>query len=128
MTEMPGNPYIKNAEYVDRDPQIRLVDAVLALTWEVRTQNLIACSQKVYIRDSPDQIRERLGEKGVGTPTPTTATVPLIPLLNDVLHDKLMRWETYTTSSRDTIAIDGLIDLPEISAAIIEALEEAGRL
>lgn len=39
---LPGNPHIKNAEYIDRAPEIRLIDATLALAHEQRTANLIA--------------------------------------------------------------------------------------
>lgn len=40
--------------------------ASLANADELRMQNLIACSQKVYIRDSPDAIRKHFGEEALG--------------------------------------------------------------
>lgn len=79
MTEpMAGNPHYAEAAKVARYYEQRLVQedadvialgvmsATLALAFEQRTANLIACSQKVYIKDSPDEIRHRLGENPLG--------------------------------------------------------------
>lgn len=63
MTElMPGNGNYYGANHPNMTPEEQLVEAVLAVAFELRTANLIACSQKVYLRDSPDMIRERMGE------------------------------------------------------------------
>jgi len=39
---MSENPHIANAEYIDRAPELRLIDATLALAYEQRTANMIA--------------------------------------------------------------------------------------
>jgi len=39
---IPGNPYLANAEYFDRSPELRVIDATLTLAYEQRTANLIA--------------------------------------------------------------------------------------
>ncbi|ALY10578.1 hypothetical protein FDH86_gp043 [Arthrobacter phage Tank] len=42
--------------------------ATLALAKEQHAANLIACSQRVFIRDAPDAIREHFGEAPLGAP------------------------------------------------------------
>ncbi|UOK18366.1 hypothetical protein SEA_BRUHMOMENT_50 [Arthrobacter phage BruhMoment] len=37
------------------------VEATLALAFEQRTANLIACASKVYVPGANDQVKERLG-------------------------------------------------------------------
>jgi hypothetical protein len=41
--------------------------ATAAMAEELRIQNLIACSQRVFIRDAPDAIREHFGEAALGS-------------------------------------------------------------
>lgn len=111
MTEhFPGNPYATEIEKGHVHPDIASVYATLALAWEQRTANLIACSQKVYVRDSPEQIRERLGE-GVGTPTPSPE------------DDQ----STFNIVLRELEKFD--IDFPSpVAVNICAALREAGHL
>jgi hypothetical protein len=55
---MNGNPHYKNAVYIDRDVQLRQVDALLVIAHELRTANIIA------LQSTPgwlDDARARLG-------------------------------------------------------------------
>lgn len=123
MTAMKGNPHYAETrtlmvraehasgpELADALGRAAQVEAMLALAWEQRTANLITCSQKVYIRDSPEQIRERLGE-GVGGTTP-------LPNPDQ---------STYNIVLRELEKYD--IDFPSpVAVQICEALGREGRL
>jgi hypothetical protein len=74
---MQGNPHISNAEYIDRAPELRIIDSTLALAFEQRTANLIAAfgqlnydaEEESFLGERLDgyeiakQIQERLGLK-----------------------------------------------------------------
>jgi hypothetical protein len=59
---IPGNPYIRNAEYIDRAPEIRAIDATLALAHEQRTANLIAYQANVERSYQNTLTRARSGQ------------------------------------------------------------------
>lgn len=129
-TTMPGNPHIRNAEYIDRAPEIRLIDATLALAFEQRTANLIACSQKVYIPGSPDAIRERLGDNARGVEAPTPFPEKWKQVIVAALHEALSP-HCYTKPYDDAdtpgdlaeYGVDGMLDLNEVAGRIYAALE-----
>lgn len=107
-----------------------LVQATLAVAFEQRTANLIACSQKVYIRDSPDAIRERLGEKslGVEAPTPDQQVDRMVAALHKALSPHCYTKPYDEADSPGDVAeygIDGQLDLRETARKVLDALAEA---
>jgi hypothetical protein len=61
MTEkMPGNPYIRDAEYIDRAPEIRIIDAMMVVAFELRTANILAAQATP---DWLNEARKRMGEQ-----------------------------------------------------------------
>lgn len=128
-THMPGNEHYYKA-LRHEDAMAELVQATLALAFEQRTANLIACSQKVYIRDSPDAIRERLGETpmGVEAPTPDQQVDRMVAALHKALSPHCYTKTYDEADSPGDVAeygIDGLLDLREVARQVLDALAEA---
>lgn len=109
--------------------------ATVALAFEQRTANLIAAQA------TPgwlDEVRGRLGHptppiKDFTTnrgrtpdplPNPDLSTASII---EEAIIENLKRWMT-DISTPGTLAIDGIIDLRELSGKIASALEKEGRL
>lgn len=132
---MPGNPHIEAMLKLGDIPVERaLVMATLALAHEQRTANLIACSQKVYIRDSPDAIRERLGEKalGVEAPTPDEHAVDMEARMVAALHKALSPicytkpYDVDDTPGDITdYGVDGVVNLQQIAARVLDSIAES---
>lgn len=74
-------PYMKPGTYINvgfregdpvppglEDTHLAKAHALTAIAEELRMQNLIACSQRVFIRDAPDAIRQHFGEAPLGAP------------------------------------------------------------
>ena len=59
---MSENPHIPNAEYIDRAPELRLIDATLALAYEQRTANLLALHAALRERRDNRQALDLLTE------------------------------------------------------------------
>lgn len=126
---MQGNPHYREA-LRHEDAMAELVQATLAVAFEQRTANLIACSQKVYIRDSPDAIRERLGEKslGVEAPTPDQQVDRMVAALHKALSPHCYTKPYDEADSPGDVAeygIDGQLDLRETARKVLDALAEA---
>lgn len=126
---MAGNPHYDAAIRAQTDQEAAM-QSRLAQVWEIRTQNLIACSQKVYIRDSPDAIRERLGETpmGVEPPTPDQQVDRMVAALHKALSTHCYTKTYDDADSPGDVAeygIDGLLDLREVARQVLDAIAEA---
>lgn len=99
-----------------------LVQAQLAVAFEQRTANLIACSQKVYIPDSPDDIKERMGHKGQGVGTPTPSKGDQQAAVEGVLVNELDRINYNGNTDRSYMLVDGDINVTGLAAKIVNKL------
>jgi hypothetical protein len=130
---MHGNPHYRAAMVAQTDKEAQM-QATLAAAWEQRTANLIACSQKVYIRDSPERIRERLGQ-GVGVPTPPEHAVDLNSEIVVALHRAMSSicfskpYDKEDSPGDVTeYSVDGVLDLRKVAKEIVTELRLQGAL
>jgi hypothetical protein len=123
---MTGNENLETAQYKlnQRDTasiEEAKVYAIMAAAEELRMQNLIACSQRVFIRDAPDMIRQHFGEAALGAPEFDQAAHlaefqgHLRQGLEEYFTEKHLPGTIFSDLDVGQVGVDGQLDLDTIA-------------
>ena len=110
----------------------KIENALREIADQLKLQNLIACSQPVYIKDAPDRIREHFGEAPLGNTEFDRAslTASFEGHLRQGLEEYFTEEEFTGSIFRDLedgeVGVDGMLDLPKIARYLAAHLMHRG--
>ena len=99
----------------------KIENALREIADQLKLQNLIACSQPVYIKDAPDRIREHFGEAPLGNTEFDRASLTasfeghLRQGLEEYFTEENFGGSIFSDLENGSVGVDGMLELDKLA-------------